>query len=148
MQLRQSDLTGQLARTLLPVYLVTGDEPLQVLEAADAIRQAARTHGHGTREVLEVGKGFDWGQLAAEAASLSLFGDRRLLELRLASARPGAEGSKAIADYCARPPEDIVLLVLMPKLERDQTRSAWVKAVDAAHNDALNGVRHGDQAWV
>jgi DNA polymerase-3 subunit delta len=132
MQLRQSDLAGHLARTLLPVYLVTGDEPLQVLEAADALRQAARERGHGTREVLEVGKGFDWDQLAAEAGSLSLFGDRRLLELRLASARPGTDGSKAIADYCARPPEDVVLLVLTPKLERDQTRSAWVKAIDAA----------------
>jgi len=94
MQLRQSDLAGHLARTLLPVYLVTGDEPLQVLEAADAVRQAARERGHDTREVLEVGKGFDWDQLAAEAGSLSLFGDRRLLELRLASARPGTDGSE------------------------------------------------------
>lgn len=132
MQLRQADLAGHLARGLLPVYLVSGDEPLQALEAADAIRQAARERGHGTREILEVGKGFDWGQLAAEAGSLSLFGDRRLLELRLASARPGTDGSKAIADYCARPPDDPVLLVLMPKLERDQTRSAWFKAIDRA----------------
>lgn len=132
MQLRQPDLASHLARTLLPVYLVSGDEPLQVLEAADAVRQAARERGHGTREVLDADKGFDWARLAAEAGTLSLFGDRRLLELRLASARPGTEGSKAIADYCARPPEDAVLLVLMPKLERDQTRSAWFKAVDAA----------------
>jgi DNA polymerase III subunit delta len=131
MQLRQSDLAGHLARTLLPVYLISGDEPLQVLEAADAVRHAARERGHGTREVLEVGKTFDWGQLAAEAGSLSLFGDRRLLELRLASSRPGTEGSRAIADYCARPPDDAALLVLTPRLERDQSRSAWFKAVDA-----------------
>lgn len=132
MQLRQTELGAQLARTLLPIYLISGDEPLQTLEAADAVRAAARERGHSTREVLEVDKGFDWGRLGAEAGSLSLFGDRRLLELRLASARPGTEGAKAIADYAARPPPDVVLLVLLPKLERDQTRSAWLKAVDAA----------------
>ena len=132
MQLRQADLAAQLARQLLPVYLVAGDEPLQVLEAADAVRSAARERGHATREVIEADKGFDWGRLAAEASSLSLFGDRRLVELRLASARPGTEGAKAIGEYAACPPEDVVLLVLMPKLERDQTRSAWFKAIDAA----------------
>lgn len=130
MQLRQGELAAQLAKRLLPIYLVTGDEPLQVLEAADAVRASARAHGHATREVLEVDKGFDWSRLAAEASSLSLFGDRRLVELRLASPRPGAEGAKAIADYAARPPDDAVLLVLMPKLERDQTRSAWFRAID------------------
>lgn len=131
MQLRQDDVEARLAKALLPIYLIAGDEPLQVLEAADAVRRAARDRGHTAREVLEVGKGFDWGRLAAEAGSLSLFGDRRLLELRLSTARPGTEGAKAIADYAARPPEDVVLLVLMPRLERDQTRSAWFKAVDA-----------------
>jgi DNA polymerase-3 subunit delta len=130
-QLRDTDLTNHLRKELRPVYLVCGDEPMQTLEAADAVRQAARERGHTVREVLEVGKGFDWGRLAAEAGSLSLFGDRRLLELRLGSARPGTEGAKAIADYCQRLPDDVVLLVLMPKLERDQGRAAWVRAVDA-----------------
>lgn len=130
MQIRLQELAGHLGKTLLPVYLVSGDEPLQTLEAADAIRQAARARGHSTRELLDVGKGFDWGRLAAEASSLSLFGDRRILELRLASGRPGADGGKALADYAAHPAEDTVLLLVMPKLERDQTRSAWFKAVD------------------
>lgn len=132
MQVRPQELAGHLGKTLLPVYLVSGDEPLQTLEAADAIREAARARGHGTRELFDVGKGFDWGRLAAEAGNLSLFGDRRILELRLTSGRPGAEGGKALADYAARPPDDAVLLVVMPKLERDQTRSAWFKAVDRA----------------
>ena len=132
MQLRPSDLASHLDRTLLPVYLISGDEPLQTLEVADAVRRAAREHGHSSRDLLEAGKGFDWGRLGAEASSRSLFGDRRVLELRLASGRPGVEGAKAIADYAARPPDDALLLMLMPKLERDQMRSAWFKAVDQA----------------
>jgi len=131
-QLRHNELASHLGRTLLPIYLVSGDEPLQTLEAADAVRRAARERGHTTRELLDVGKGFDWGRLDAEASSLSLFGDRRVLELRLASSRPGAEGGKAIAAYAERPPDDAVLLLLMPKLERDQARSTWYKAVDQA----------------
>ena len=87
MQVRPQELAGHLGKTLLPVYLVSGDEPLQTLEAADAIREAARARGHDTRELFDVGKGFDWGRLATEAGNLSLFGDRRILELRLASGR-------------------------------------------------------------
>ena len=42
MQLRQADLAGHLARGLLPVYLVSGDEPLQAAWAiADGPTQAA-----------------------------------------------------------------------------------------------------------
>jgi DNA polymerase III delta subunit len=91
-QVRPQELASHLGRTLLPVYLVSGDEPLQTLEAADAIREAARARGHGTRELFDVGKGFDWGRLAAEAGNLSLFGDRRIIELRLASSRPASTG--------------------------------------------------------
>jgi DNA polymerase-3 subunit delta len=132
MQLRLPDLAPHLARQLLPAYLVAGDEPLQTLEAADLIRQAARERGHTTRELLEADSKFDWNRLAAEAGNLSLFGDRRLIELRLPGGRPGAQGSAAIAEYLSRPPEDAVLLVVTPKLERDQSRAAWVKAVDGA----------------
>ena len=65
MQVRPQELAGHLGKTLLPVYLVSGDEPLQTLEAADAIREAARARGHDTRELFDVGNGFDWGRLAA-----------------------------------------------------------------------------------
>jgi DNA polymerase-3 subunit delta len=129
-QLRLPDLETHLAKTLLPIYLVSGDEPLQTLEAADAVRRAARTRGHDAREILEADGKFNWDRLAGEAGNLSLFGDRRLLELRMPGGRPGAQGSAAIAEYAARPPEDAVLLVVAPKLERDQARSAWVRAVD------------------
>lgn len=131
MQIRPDDLAAHLAKTLRPIYLISGDEPLQVIEAADAVRAAGRAQGFSTREVLEVDKEFDWGRLAAEAGSLSLFGDRRLLELRLASPRPGTEGAKALVEYAGQAPDDVLLLVLLPRLERDQNRSAWFKALEA-----------------
>ncbi len=130
MKLRFDQLGDQLQRQLAPVYLVTGDEPLQHKEAADAIRAAARRAGCQEREVLEVAKGFAWDQLAAEAGSRSLFAERRLLELRLSSNAIGQEGSKALAAYCAEPSADVILLVIGPKLESRQNSAKWVKAIE------------------
>lgn len=130
MKLRNDQLSRHLKSALAPVYLLSGDEPLQMMEAADEIRQAAREQGYLEREVLDAGSGFDWVALAQAAQSLSLFGDRRLLELRLTSPKLGTEGSKALVAYCESPAEDTVLLVILPKLERAQTSSKWLRAIE------------------
>ena len=132
MQLRPDQLDKHLEKTLAPIYLVSGDEPLQALEAADAIRAHARARGYTEREVLHVESGFDWNRLLAAGASLSLFGDRRLLDLRLPSGKPGEAGAKALRAYAERPPEDTVLLITAGKLESAARRSAWVRALDGA----------------
>ncbi|MET0027169.1 MAG: DNA polymerase III subunit delta [Candidatus Thiodiazotropha sp.] len=132
MKLRNDQLTSHLKNGLAPIYLLSGDEPLQMMEAADEIRLAAREQGYLEREVIDAVSGFDWSALAQAAQSLSLFGDRRLLELRLNSPKVGAEGSKALSAYCERPAEDTVLLVILPKLERAQTSSKWLQAIEQA----------------
>ena len=115
-----------------PVHTVCGDEPFLVEEAAAAIRVAARAAGYDEREVFHAERGFDWGALAAAAASLSLFASRRLLELRLPTAKPGDAGARALAEYCARPPDDTVLLVIAGKLDGNTRKSKWVGALRAA----------------
>jgi len=132
MRLRAEDLRTHLGKNLLPIYLVTGDEPLQVNEAVDAIRAAARAQGFSEREVLDVESGFDWSSLAAASDSLSLFAERKLIELRLPSAKPGDAGSKALAAYAAQPPQDNLLLIRCGKLEKQQQSSKWFKALDSA----------------
>ena len=117
---------------LAPVYVIAGDEPLQIREAGDAIRQAARADGFGDRQVFDVQPGFDWGQLVAEADALSLFAERRLFDLRIPGGKPGNEGGQALLDYVARLPGDTLLLVTLPKLERSQRSSRWFKAVEQA----------------
>ena len=101
MQVRPEQLASHLARGLKPVYLVSGDEPLQFNESLDAIRAAAREQGFAERTVLDADTGFDWSRLAEAGASLSLFAERRLIELRLPSGRPGAEGGRALAAFAA-----------------------------------------------
>ena len=111
MEVRPDQLPRQLeAQPLARCYLLAGDEPLQVLEAADAVRARARREGFDEREVLHAEPGFDWGRLAAAGASLSLFSDKRILELHLPDKGPGKPGSAAIVDYAKNAPDTTLLI--------------------------------------
>lgn len=132
MQLRAEQLGAALSRSLSSVYTIHGDEPLIALEAADAVRAAARARGFTDREVFEPARGFDWSELLHSLASLSLFGGKKIVELRLAGGRPGPQGGEAIAQYCERPSPDILLLVTVPRLDRTSQGSAWFGALSSA----------------
>lgn len=114
-----------------PLYLVSGDEPLQCQEAADAVRAQVRSRG-AERAVCTVEPGFDWASFEAEVNSLSLFSPWRLIELVLGGALPGVEGGRAIVAYARRPPENTILLIRSRRLDAKAKQSAWFKAVDAS----------------
>jgi DNA polymerase-3 subunit delta len=132
MQLKPEQLDAHLNKNLAPLYFISGDEPLRVLEAADAVRAAARGQGYDEREVLTVQAGFDWGSLLAEAGNLSLFAQRRIIDLRLPTGKPGKEGAEALRAFAGQPPEDILLLITAGKLEPAARKSKWVQALDSA----------------
>lgn len=117
---------------LRPVYLIAGDEHLVVLEAADALRAKARAQGYGEREVLEAGEsGFKWHELSQSASAMSLFGSRRVVDLRIPTGRPGKEGGEAIEAWCAAPPPDTILLVTANAWSKSHETS-WFRAVEDA----------------
>ncbi|HHJ36283.1 MAG TPA: DNA polymerase III subunit delta [Gammaproteobacteria bacterium] len=130
MNVRPDQLSSVLTKTIYPVYMVSGDEPLQQMESLDLIRSSLREQGFSEREVLDVDAQFDWQRLLDEAASMSLFATRRIVELRLPSARPGKQGSKVLKEYLSRPPEDTVLIVNAGKIDGSAKKSAWYKAID------------------
>ena len=125
MQVRAEQLDAHLSKTLAPLYAIHGDEPLVALEAADAIRAAARRKDFLEREVFIVARGFDWSEFRHSAESQSLFGGRKIVELRMAGGKPGTQGGEAIAAYCERPNPDVLLLVSLPRLDRAGQGSAW-----------------------
>jgi DNA polymerase III delta subunit len=100
MLLKGEQLAAHLERDLRPLYVLYGDEPLLVIEAADAIRAKARQQGYSEREVLTVLPHFDWGQLLAAGGNMSLFGDKKLIDLRIPTGKPGKEGSAALQEWC------------------------------------------------
>ncbi len=132
MQLKGEQLAAHLGRELRPVYVVYGDEPLLVIEAADSIRAAARGNGFDEREVFTAISGFNWIELHHAAGNMSLFGGRKLIDLRIPTGKPGREGSAAIQDYCARPSPDALLLVTLPGLDWSEEKAAWLKALTEA----------------
>jgi DNA polymerase-3 subunit delta len=130
MNVRPDQLQSIVTGTVYPVYMVSGDEPLQQMESLDAIRAFLREESYSEREVLDVDAQFDWQRLNDEAASMSLFASRRIVELRLPSAKPGRQGSQALKDYLTRPPEDTVLIINAGKVDGNAKKSAWFKAVE------------------
>lgn len=129
MKLSPAQLGKHLQGPLAPVYVVSGDEHLLCQEACDAIRAACRQQDFSERQVLNVETGFDWGQLVEAGASLSLFAERRLLELRMPNGKPGDKGAAALLDYLARPAEDTVLLISLPRLDGNTQKTKWAKAL-------------------
>lgn len=129
MKLSPAQLGKHLQGSLAPVYVVSGDEHLLCQEACDAIRAACRQQAFSERQVLSVESGFDWGQLLEAGANLSLFAERRLLELRIPSGKPGDKGAAALLHYLARPAEDTVLLISLPKLDGSTQKTKWAKAL-------------------
>lgn len=133
MQLKPEQLATHLQRGLQPMYTLHGDEPLLAQEAADAIRAAARAAGHTEREVHTVaGAHFDWSSLLGAAAAMSLFAEAKIVEIRIPSGKPGKDGSAALQRWCEQRPEGVVTLVTLPRLDRQQSGSAWFAALEAA----------------
>jgi DNA polymerase III subunit delta len=134
MQVRPEQLAAQLQRGLKPLYTVYGDEPLLAQEAADAIRAAARAAGFAERQVFAVaGAHFDWSAVLGAAQAMSLFAERRLIEIRIPGGKPGKDGSEALQRYCEALPvlgDEVLTLVQLPRLDGQQQRSAWFSALD------------------
>jgi DNA polymerase-3 subunit delta len=130
LKLTSDSLPAQLAQALLPAYLISGDEPLLAGEAADAVRLAARDAGFSEREVHFIERAADWEDLTASAANLSLFGARRVMEIRLASARPGVAGNAALTRLIGTKDPDTLLLILSARLDRDAQGADWVRALE------------------
>lgn len=130
MRLAFEQLNSHLERELRPLYVLMGDEPLSMMEGTDSIRAAARRAGHDERQSFTAERNFNWQQLTASSHTLSLFSNRRLLEIHIPSGKPGTEGSKALQAFADRLPEDTVTLITLPKLDKSAHNSVWFGALE------------------
>ncbi len=129
MKLNAAQLEQQLKDSLAPVYVISGDDPLLTGEIADGVRAACRNFGCEERQVFHIDRSFDWGQLYDASHALSLFAQKRLIELRIPGGKPGDEGGKALTAWLESPPQDTTLLITLPKLDGSTQRSKWAKAL-------------------
>lgn len=134
MQVAAPQLPAQLQKGLRSLYTLHGDEPLLIQEAGDAIRAAARAQGHTERTVHTMaGAHADWSAVLASGASLSLFADRQIVEVRVPSGKPGKDGSAALQQLAeaADGNQGTLTLVVLPRLDMATQKSAWFAALDA-----------------
>jgi DNA polymerase III subunit delta len=131
LKLTLETLRSHLADEPARAYLISGEEALLVGEAADAVRARVKRAGFDEREVYFIERVADWEAVRAASNNLSLFGSRKLIEIRLPSGKPGVGGGNAIVDLLANASPDNVYLMLTGKLEREQNSSAWVKAFES-----------------
>lgn len=129
MKVYPENLSDQLQRRLAPIYLLSGDEPLQLMEASDAVRDAAKAAGYTNRELFYVDASFAWSLLQEACDSFSLFGERRILDLRL-PAKPDKAGAAALLRYAERPPDDAILIASLPKITATDQKARWFQAAE------------------
>jgi DNA polymerase III subunit delta len=129
-KLSGDNLAANLSRQLASAYLVSGDEPLLVNEAADAIRARARSQGFTERELHVVERGFDWDELLAGSRELSLFAERKIIEIRMANPTPGEQGADALIELVSQASADVLVLVITGKMDGRVQNSRWVAAIE------------------
>lgn len=129
MKIAADNLAASLAKGLNSAYLIAGDDPLLTSEACDAVRARARALGFTGRELHFVERGFDWSELAASTQSLSLFAERRIIEIRMPSGSPG-EGAETLIRLVEKPQDDLLVLIVTDKLDARALSTRWATAVE------------------
>ncbi len=130
MQIKPSQLSHQLQKNIAPLYTLFGNEPLLIAEATDLIRASATQQNYTEREVFTVDHRFDWDELQQANNNLSLFGDKRVMDIRIPSGKPGREGGKAIEAYCQTLPQDTITLITLPRIDKQGQSTKWFKALE------------------
>ncbi len=125
--------SGPSATTLDSMYVVSGDEPLLITEALDALRAAAGRSGYGERVSLTLDARGDWSSLISATQNISLFGDRRLVDLHIPSGKPGKTGGETLIKLADMVTSgsliDTVVLVHLPRLDKAGRTAKWAQAL-------------------
>jgi len=130
MRLKPEQLSQHLQQPLLPMYIISGDEPLLSQEIGETIRAAAKHQGFSEREVHHAENNYNWGNLVDSANAMSLFAERKIIELRIDNGKPGDAGAKVLLELCERPNPDNVFIIYLPRIDKKQQASKWFKAIE------------------
>ena len=137
---------------LAPLYVFCSSEVLLLQEVVDELRQSARAQGYTEREIYDVGPHFSWAHVIASQQSMSLFGDQKIIELRISSGKPGKEGGEAIKNIINNLSDDVLLIVTLPRLDKASKSSVWFKALSSAAGRNLTDIGNIElnqlPAWI
>lgn len=126
-KLYANQLTSHLMQGLAPCYLIFGEEPLQKFEAVEDIRQAAKQQGFLERISFAADAQFDWQVLQNELSAMSLFAERRLIELELVPVKSPAGMNEQLKLLANQLHPDIVLVIHGSRSHSEVSKLAWFK---------------------
>ena len=129
MNISLENLNDDLKKKLHNYYLLSGDEPLLIQESLDLIRSAAAKVGFNSKEIYNQRDSFDWNEISSSMNNLSLFSEKKILEIRLDSLRLGRSGSSSILDILNNSNDDVLIIISCPKLDKAANSSKWIKRI-------------------
>ena len=138
MNIRSEELVKVIEReraqgVLSPLWIILGEEPLLALEAGDLLRKAAKDLGYSERVVLALNSTSDWSPLKDAVSSVSLFDDKKIIELRFLSSGPGVKGAKVLAQFAQLVPQidSTVTVIHLTQTDYSTQKATWFKALAA-----------------
>ena len=141
-----------LSTPLAPLYVFCSDEVLLLKETIDELRKGARSQGYSEREVYTVEAYFKWYEVIASQQSLSLFGDKKIIELRIPTGKPGKDGGDALKQIIANTSDDVLLIITLPRMDKASKASVWFKALASAAGRNLHEINSIElsklPAWI
>lgn len=119
-----------LAKSLEPIYIISGDEPILKHEALQLLQKKASAAGFTERMRITVETGYDWGKLHHLLNSPSLLGEKYVIELDCRESLPPKLGSQLLQEYATQPSPNNILLINANKIDDKMAKSAWYKALE------------------
>ena len=132
MKIKPDQLPASLERSLAPVYLVAGAEPLIVQECRDQVIRVAQQQGFVERDLFQADGRYDWSQIDQSSANLSLFSSRKIVDIRLPGGKPGREGAAFLVDRVKTPDPDVVLILSCDTWDASSRKSKWAGQLEKA----------------
>ena len=130
MRIKLEQLPQHLHKQTALLYTLFGDETLLILEASDLILTHVRQQGYTERRLFIIDQHFDWSGLLNIGNNLSLFGDRKIMDIRILSSKLGKEGNKTIEAYCNALPPDTFTLIILPRIDKQGQATKWFQCLE------------------
>ncbi|MCC8996536.1 MAG: DNA polymerase III subunit delta [Nitrosomonas sp.] len=130
MRISLDRLAAHLQKQMAPLYVLFGDETLLILEAIDLILSHARQQGYTEREIYTVEQHFKWQNILNADSNLSLFGTKKIIDIRIPSGKPGKEGGAVMEAYCTTISPDVLTLITLPRIDQSTQNTQWFKSLE------------------
>ncbi len=116
MLIKYQVLSSSLQKKLHACYVLIGNDPYLLNDAAIQIKQTFLKRGECSQTILDINQPTDWASLIAEANSYSLFSEYVFLDGRFEKKTIDTTGKALLQDYLANTNDRCLILLRAPQL--------------------------------